>query len=226
MDYKEISKGILRSIAILTAICIGLFLLNEIQIKIVDRARIDHLESELELIIGNFKIAENNIQVKKELKKFLQFLQSEFNLTIPHYYTRIGMVFGLVATIFFGFLSLFIGVALGTSIGLIVDEKAKKVTKIESELKNAAIDAEKARLAVEKSVKEEKAKAIALKNSKLKEMLKKKEISEDDVGEEDSTDDGDSLEEEDQVVEDEAEETSEEEAPEEEEKTPIKKKKF
>ncbi len=101
-------------------------LLNEIQIKIVDRARIDHLESELELIIGNFKIAENNIQVKKELKKFIQFLQSEFNLTIPHYYTRIGMVFGLVATIFFGFLSLFIGVALGTSIGLIVDEKAKK----------------------------------------------------------------------------------------------------
>ncbi len=53
-------------------------------------------------------------------------MQSEFNLTIPHYYTRIGMVFGLVATIFFGFLSLFIGVALGTSIGLIVDEKAKK----------------------------------------------------------------------------------------------------
>ena len=34
MDYKEISKGILRSIAILTAICIGLFLLNEIQILI------------------------------------------------------------------------------------------------------------------------------------------------------------------------------------------------
>ena len=34
MDYKEISKGILRAIAILTAICIGLFLLNEIQILI------------------------------------------------------------------------------------------------------------------------------------------------------------------------------------------------
>jgi small subunit ribosomal protein S16 len=52
-----------------------------------------------------------------------------------------------------------------------MDEKAKKVTKIESELKNAAIDAEKARLAVEKAVKEEKAKAIALKNSKLKEEV-------------------------------------------------------
>ena len=52
-----------------------------------------------------------------------------------------------------------------------MDEKAKKITKKESELKNAAIDAEKARLATEKAVKEEKAKAIALKNSKLKEEV-------------------------------------------------------
>ena len=52
-----------------------------------------------------------------------------------------------------------------------MDEKAKKITKEESELKNAAIDAEKTRLTAEKAVKEEKAKAIALKNSKLKEEV-------------------------------------------------------
>ena len=52
-----------------------------------------------------------------------------------------------------------------------MDEKAKKITKKESELKNTAIDAKKARLAAEKAIKEEKAKAIDLKNSKLKEEV-------------------------------------------------------
>ena len=34
MNYKEISKGILRSVLILSAICLGIFLLNEVQILI------------------------------------------------------------------------------------------------------------------------------------------------------------------------------------------------
>ena len=34
MNYKEISKGIIRAVLILLAIALGLFLLNEIQILI------------------------------------------------------------------------------------------------------------------------------------------------------------------------------------------------
>ena len=115
-----------------------------------------------------------------------------------------------------------------------MDEKAKKVTKIESELKNAAIDAEKARLAVEKAVKEEKAKAIALKNSKLKEEVEAasavnleettkeapatEEVVEEETKAEETTEEATATEE---VVEEETkEEETTEEAPENEENKP------
>lgn len=101
-------------------------LLNEIQIKEIDSKKRSLLNSELNLIIQNFEIDKNNIQVKKELKKFIQFLKSEFDVTIQWYYTQIGALGGLVATVFFGFLSLLLGLLIGAAIGYYFDEKARK----------------------------------------------------------------------------------------------------
>lgn len=101
-------------------------LLNEIQIKITDQNQRERINSELELIIENFEIEKDNIQVKKELKKFIQFLKSEFKITIPYYYIQIGALIGLISTVFFGFLTLFFGLLMGALIGFFFDEKAKK----------------------------------------------------------------------------------------------------
>ncbi|SEA76740.1 DUF456 domain-containing protein [Psychroflexus halocasei] len=101
-------------------------LLNEIEIKVVDPNQIQRIETELKLLVENFEIEKENIQVKKELKKFIQFLKSEFKITIPYYYTQLGALVGLIATIFFGFLSLFIGLIAGAAIGFFFDERAKK----------------------------------------------------------------------------------------------------
>ncbi len=104
-------------------------LLNEVQIKIIDPNQIQRINTELKLLIENFEIEKNNIQVKKELKKFIQFLKSEFNITIPYYYTQIGVLVGLMATILFGFFSLLLGLIAGATIGFFYDARAKKEGK-------------------------------------------------------------------------------------------------
>lgn len=104
-------------------------LLNEIHLMDNIESKKERLNSELKLIRQNFEIEKNNIKVKNELKKFIKFLKSEFSMTILWYYTQIGALIGLMATIFFGFLSLFIGLLIGGIIGYYLDEKAKKEGK-------------------------------------------------------------------------------------------------
>ncbi len=107
-------------------------------------------------------------------------------------------------------------------------EKGKKISDKEMALKKAEEDDIKARLKAEKTVKEEKAKAIALKNSELKEEVEAvadTENSEDASGEEVTTEDAPVAEEtptEEEVVED----PKTEEAPTEEktEETPVEEK--
>ena len=104
-------------------------LLNEIHLMDHIEPKKERLNSELKLIRQNFEIEKNNIKVKNELKKFIKFLKFEFSLTIPWYHTQIGAIIGLMVTIFFGFLSLVIGLLIGGIIGYYLDEKARKEGK-------------------------------------------------------------------------------------------------
>lgn len=104
-------------------------LLTEIRFKDNIEPKAEILDSELKLIRQNFEIEKDNIEVKKELNNFIKFLKSEFSFTIPWYYTQIGALIGLIATVFFGFLSLLVGLLIGGIIGYFLDEKARKEGK-------------------------------------------------------------------------------------------------
>ncbi len=110
-------------------------LLIELQGMNLIGQKAERLDSELKLIRQNFEIEKNNVIVKNELKKFIKFLKSEFSMTMPWYYTKIGALIGLITTVFFGFKPLIFGALFGALYGYYYDEKSKmEGKKLKTEL--------------------------------------------------------------------------------------------
>ena len=76
--------------------------LEEIKHKNFNELQIQRINSELNVIFKNFEIEKENVNVKNELSNFLKFLKSEFLIIIPNYNLYIGMMVGVLASIFFG----------------------------------------------------------------------------------------------------------------------------
>lgn len=89
------------------------------------------------MIFKNFEIEKEKIIVKKELRNFLNFLKSEFSIIIPNYNVYIGMMVGVIASIYFGMISALVGLLIGAGIGYFLDQKAEKENrKLKTELDN------------------------------------------------------------------------------------------
>lgn len=111
--------------------------LEELKYRNFSELQIQKINSELNLIFKNFEIEKEKIIVKNELSKFLKFLKSEFSIIIPNYNLYIGMIIGLLASIFFGMLSSLVGLLIGGAIGYLLDQKAEKENrKLKTELDN------------------------------------------------------------------------------------------
>lgn len=111
--------------------------LEEIKYKNFNELQFQRINSELNIILKNFEIEKEKINVKNELSKFLKFLKSEFSITIPNYNLYLGMMVGVLASIFFGMLNALIGCLIGGTIGYFLDRKAKNENrKLKTELDN------------------------------------------------------------------------------------------
>lgn len=111
--------------------------LEEIKYKNFNELQFQRINSELNIIFKNFEIEKEKINVKNELRKFLKFLKSEFSITIPNYNLYLGMMVGVLASIFFGMLNALIGCLIGGTIGYFLDRKAKNENrKLKTELDN------------------------------------------------------------------------------------------
>ena len=104
-------------------------IINEISLIPTDELKRNRINAELELIHQNFEIEKEDINVKRELKKFMRFLKTEFSITLPWHFTSMGALIGLIATVYFGFMPLAIGLLAGGLIGYFLDEKADKEGK-------------------------------------------------------------------------------------------------
>jgi hypothetical protein len=100
--------------------------LEEIKYKNFNELQIQRINSELNVIFKNFEIEMEKINVKNELSKFLRFLKSEFSIIIPNYNLYIGMLAGVLVSIFLGPLSILVGLLIGAGIGYFLDQKAEK----------------------------------------------------------------------------------------------------
>lgn len=111
--------------------------LEEIKHKNFNELQIQRINSELNVIFKNFEIEKEKVNVKNELSNFLKFLKSEFSIIIPNYNLYIGMMVGVLASIFFGMLSALVGLLIGAGIGYFLDQKAEKENrKLKTELDN------------------------------------------------------------------------------------------
>ena len=103
--------------------------INEVGLMPMDEFKRNRVNAELTLIHQNFEIQKEDINVKKELKKFMRFLKTEFSITLHWYYTSLGALTGLIVTVYFGFMPLAIGLLAGGFLGYLFDEKANREGK-------------------------------------------------------------------------------------------------